>query len=338
MRKAMRKAPENSVKGIAHRGVWKQCLQILFLLFGLCLGAGMPKIYAKAAQAPVSHGNLIYEGRQGIASLYASDIHLLEEKISTIPEQCFDPVWYSHTHNWEYCRINERTHTRHCAECGDANDLTSPHRAGSWERDTVFYEGNSYPAKRYTCACGYQWRTEMNHTLIYEAVDEVNHRGRCALDGTPYCQGCEPSLEEHYAWYYEMGEDDFHHEKICYDCGYRVEEDCRFDETEDEESRRVCVCGRSAEREEGSETPEAGDTPETPDEPETGEPPEAPDEPETEDAPETPDEPEIGDTPETPDEPETGDESGTGDAPITPVISDPHETEDAIEEDNIRVN
>lgn len=343
MRKTMLVAAWNSVKGMAHRGVWKQCLQSLLLLFGLCLGTGMPKIYAQAAQAPVSHGNLIYEGGRGSASLYAEDIHLLEEKIFTIPERCFDPVCYGHTHNWEYGRIDERTHTRHCAECGEANDLTSPHRAGSWERDTIFYGGNSYPAKRYTCVCGYQWSMEMSHTLIYEAVDEGNHQGRCALDGTPYCRGCEPSVEEHYTWYYEMGEDELHHEKICFDCGCRMEETCSFDEMEGDESRRVCVCGRSVEREEGSETPEADDAPEPSDEPETEEPPEVPDEPGTEDepglpdesgtedAPETPDKPETGDTPETPDKPETGDtpetpdESGTGNTSETP---DPPVTED----------
>lgn len=307
MRKAMRIAARNLAKGIVHRGVWKSCLISLLLLLGLCLGTGMPKIYAKAAQASVSHGNLIYEGKRGSAALYAADIHLLEEKISTIPDQCFDPVCYAHTHNWEYCRINEKTHTRHCADCGDANDLTSPHRADSWEHDTIFYEGKSYPARRFTCACGYQWSVEMSHTLIYEAVDEVNHQGRCALDGTPYCQGCEPSVEEHYAWYYERGEDEAHHEKICVDCGYRIKEVCSFDETDDDESLRVCVCGRSAEREEGPETPEAGDTPEISDKPETGDPPEAPNESGTENAPDTPDESESEDTPGTADESENED-------------------------------
>lgn len=292
-----------------------QCLKTLLLLLGLCLGTGMPKICAKAAQTPVSHGNLIYEGRGASASLYAADIHLLEEKISTIPEQCFDPVWYGHTHNWEYCRINERTHTRHCADCGDANDLTGPHRADSWEHDTIFYKGNSYPAKRYTCACGYQWSMEMRHTLIYEAVDEMNHQVRCALDGSPYCQGCEPSVEEHYAWYYEMDEDELHHEKICIDCGYRIKEACSFDETEGDESLRVCVCGRSAESEEESETPETDDKPETPNEPETGDPPELPDESGTEDTAENPDEPETDDAPENPDEPESDDAPGIPDEP-----------------------
>lgn len=220
------------MRKIVQRRVGKQLLQTLLLLIGLCFGVRMSNVQAQAAGTSVSHGNLIYEGGRESAALYAADIHLLEEKISTIPERCFDPIWYAHTHHWEYCRINERTHARHCADCGDANDLTSPHRADSWEHDTIFYEGNSYPAKRFACACGYQWSMEMSHTLIYEAVDEVNHQGRCALDGTPYCQGCEPSVEEHYAWYYEMGEDEIHHVKICVDCGYRVEEVCSFDETE----------------------------------------------------------------------------------------------------------
>lgn len=292
---------------------------MLFLLFVLCLGAGMPKMYVKAAQTFVSHGNLIYEEGYRNASFYAEDIFLLEEKLSSIPERCFDPTCYAHTHNWEYCRINERTHTRHCADCGDANDLTSDHRADRWESDTIIHEGKSYPAKRFTCACGYQWRMELSHTITYEAVDEWSHRGRCALDGTSYCQGCEPLVEEHYAWYYEMCEEELHHEKICFDCGYQIEEACSFIETEGDEGQLVCICGRSVEREEESETP---------DKPETEDPPEAPDEPESEDPPEASDESESEDAPGTPDESENEEQPGT---------PDESENEETSEEDSIRV-
>lgn len=328
---------------------------VFLLLIALCLGARMPNVLAETGSASVSHGNLIYVGSQGSASLYAADIRMLEEKISTIPERCFDPVCYAHTHNWEYCRINERTHTRHCADCGEANDLTSPHRADSWERNTIIYKGKSYPGKRFTCACGYQWSMEMSHTLIYEAVNEVNHRSRCALDGTPYCSGCEPSFEEHYAWYYEMDEDGFHHERICFDCGFRMEEVCSFGEADEDEDLRICICGRSAEREEESGTPdkpETGEPPETPNEPGSGDPPGTSDEPgseessgaedtsETPDPPGTPDESESEDTPETPDEPGSEETPGAGDTPETPDMpGTPDESgmRDALEENNIRV-
>ena len=244
-----------SVKETVHRRVQ----QILLLLFVLCFGAGIPKTDVKAAQTSVSHGNLIYEGGYRNACFYAEDILLLEEKLSSIPEQCFDPLCYAHTHNWEYCQINERTHTRHCAECGEDNDLTSVHRADGWESDTIIHEGKTYPAKRFTCDCGYQWRMELNHTITYETVDELSHRGRCVLDGTAYCLGYEPFVEEHYAWYYEMGEDELHHVKICFDCGLQMEEVCSFSEANEDENLRFCICGRSAEHEEESEVPDQPD-------------------------------------------------------------------------------
>lgn len=329
-----------SLEEIVHRRVG----QILLLLFVLCLGTGIPKMYVKAAQTSVSHGNLIYGEGYRNASLYAEDIILLEEKLASIPERCFDPLCYAHTHNWEYCQINERTHTRHCEDCGEANDLTSVHRADRWEIDTIFHEGKTYPAKCFTCACGYQWRMERNHTITYEAVDELSHRGRCVLDGTGYCQGYEPFDEEHYAWYYETDEDGIHHAKICFDCAYQMKEACSFGEPEEDEGQRFCICGRCAAQEE---------EPEAPDKPETEDPPEAPDESESEDPPGTADESESEDSPEAPDEPgsedppETSDESENEEPPGAPDesesedpsgISDRPGTGDATEEDNIRVN
>lgn len=298
--------------------MWKPLLQTLLLLTVLCLAAEMPNVQAQTVSTSVSHGNLIYEGKRGSAALYAEDIHLLEEKISTIPERCFDPVCYAHTHNWEYYRINKKAHTRHCADCGDSNDLTSPHRADSWEHDTIFYEGKAYPGKRFTCACGYQWSMELSHTMIFEAVDEVTHQGRCALDGSPYCRGCEPIVEEHYAWYYEMGGDESHHEKICFDCGFRIEEICRFEETED--APEEPDTSDSSGTEDAPDTPEepgTEDAPETPEEPGTEDTPETPEEPETEDAPEESETSDLPETEDTPEEAETPEQSGTGDAPDT---------------------
>lgn len=68
---------------------------VFLLLIGLWFGARMPNVQAQTVSTSASHGNLIYEGNRGNVALYAADIHLLEEKISTIPEQCFDPVCYA---------------------------------------------------------------------------------------------------------------------------------------------------------------------------------------------------------------------------------------------------
>lgn len=70
---------------------------VFLLLIGLCFGAKMTNVQAQTVRTSISHGNLIYEGKRGSAALYAADIHLLEEKISTIPEQCFDPICYAET-------------------------------------------------------------------------------------------------------------------------------------------------------------------------------------------------------------------------------------------------
>lgn len=288
----------------------------VLLLIGLCLGLTIPKMQAEAAH-PVSHGTFIYAEGKDAVSLYASDILLLEERISAVPDCCFDPACYAHIHRWEYCGINERTHTRHCADCGTSNDLTSVHRAEHCENDTISYEGQSYPVRRFTCACGYQWSTELAHTVIYEAVDGTTHRSRCALDGTSYCKGFEPFVEEHYAWYYEMSEDDNHHVKICLDCGFRMEEDCSFGEAEGEDNPGICICGRNAELKAPDE-PETGKETENPDESGTGEEPGSSDEPGTgeesggSDGPGTGEEPGGSDGPGTGEEPGGSDEPGTG--------------------------
>lgn len=89
----MKKTARDTIKKQAIR----QFLQVFLLSGGLVIGAGLPKIQAKAIQTVVSHGNLVYEGKRGNACLYAADILLLEEKISTIPAQCFDPASYVDT-------------------------------------------------------------------------------------------------------------------------------------------------------------------------------------------------------------------------------------------------
>lgn len=325
-------AGERIVKNDAGRkGLW--FLRAGLLMIGLYFGLTVSEIEAEAAQRPVSHGTIIYTEGGENAGFYAADILLLEEKISAVPERCFDPACYAHDHKWEYRGINERTHTRHCADCGDANDLTCAHRANGWESTVIHYEGKTYPGRRYICDCGYQWNTELSHTFKCEAVDEMTHESRCVLGETAYCKGYEAYAEEHYAWYYQTGEDGFHHRKICYDCGFEMEEACSFDETEGEEGLGVCICGRSA----GSEKPE--ETEEKPEEsevPETEEKPDNPKEPETEEEPNVPDGPgtgedaggsETGEGADEPDGPESGKEPDKPDGPETDM-PDGEDTED----------
>lgn len=195
----------------------------------------------------VSRGNLIYrQGEKGV-QIYEADFLLLQNRLSTIPDTVFEPACYTHTHRWEYLRINEETHTRHCETCGNAFDLVGVHKAERQENCTLSYDGAEYPGICYTCVCGYQWKREEAHTPDFEPVDENTHRSRCRLDGTGFCEGYEPVIEEHYAYYYKPCKDGKHHERICMDCGYQAEEECRFADSDsdggnDGGSRR-CWCG-----------------------------------------------------------------------------------------------
>lgn len=245
-----------------------------------------------------SHGNFIYEnsGRNGERlEWYAEDLLLLKEKLSTIPEQCFDPACYTHEHCFVYRDITENTHTKHCEECGAAFDSISAHAAVREERCTISHGGKEYLGRKFICECGWQWMRETGHTLLYEPSDAVNHTVRCALDGSAYCQGYEPVTEEHYAYYYVPDEEGMRHEKVCLDCGYREEEACSFslekpplqgdaedgnaedDQTGQDAVYRWCVCGncRNTKRDDAEITLEEEPAP-----PAVGEPPEMPDTPE----------------------------------------------------------
>lgn len=92
---------KTTAKRISSSRVLKPLLQTLILLIGIYFAAGMVNVQAQTVSSCASHGNLIYEGKRGDAALYAADIRLLEEKISAIPERCFDPVSYACTHIWE---------------------------------------------------------------------------------------------------------------------------------------------------------------------------------------------------------------------------------------------
>lgn len=257
---------------------------LLTLTLGLC--AAVPTVQAQEAQTAEaaalsrtsdaglsSQGNLVYEDGKTGAQIYTADFLLLKNKLDTIPNEVFHPACYTHTHQWEYLNVNERTHTRHCDACGNAFDLVNEHRAVRQESCTFSYGGVEYSGIRYTCVCGYQWEQERAHTLFFETVDGTCHQSRCCLEGTKFCPGGEPIEEEHYAYYYEPCEDGCHHEKVCMDCGYRVEEACCFElpgtdggsedggngENNSSEGKR-CQCGNVEKQDTETDTDTSDDT------------------------------------------------------------------------------
>ncbi len=197
----------------------------------------------------LSRGNLAYRQKETGAQVYAADFLLLRDRLSTIPDTVFEPACYTHTHQWEYLDINGENHTRHCEICGSAYDLVGAHKPKEMGNCTLSYDGAQYAGISYICDCGYGWEREEAHTLVFDSVDENTHRSRCRLDGSDFCTGYEPVIEEHYAYHYKPCEDGIHHERICMDCGYQDQEECRFsvpdtdgDGGNDGESKR-CWCG-----------------------------------------------------------------------------------------------
>lgn len=279
----------------------------VILMTGICTTLGTAQAKEEAF---ASRGSLVFEDNRGRLEWNTEDLLLLKEKLSSIPNQCFDPACYTHDHNWVYQDINESTHTRHCDGCGSAFDSISGHMAVREECCVISHDGREYPGQKFICTCGWQWMRETAHTLLCEPVDAVNHTIRCALDGSAYCRGYESVMEEHYAYYYVPDEDGMRHGKVCLDCGYREEELCSFtleeapvqEKTEGENSKedqavqgevyRWCVCGNCMKQEAAQEDPA---------QPDVGEPPVAPDT--TEDL--TGEETALPETPEAPVDKET---------------------------------
>lgn len=170
-----------------------------------------------------SRGNLVYREGGEEAAIYAADLTILEGKLSTVSGTVYDPAEYTHMHQWEYRDMDGSTHTRHCVLCG--LELIDAHKAENENDCRISYGGAEFSGRRFQCACGYQWEMETAHTLTFDMVDETCHRGRCLLDGTAYCPGCEFAEEEHYAFYHTMDPSGTHYTKTCIDCGYQTEEE-----------------------------------------------------------------------------------------------------------------
>lgn len=241
---------------------------IAAVLLALAFGLGMAALTVRAEEQGKenaeqsaawsglsSRGSLVYQEGEKEAAVYAADFLLLHEKLVTIPEEGFDPARYTHTHQWEYRNVNEKSHTKHCGICGDAFDLENAHSVSYEEDYTICHEGVEYPGRRYRCVCGWQWEREACHVIVFEAVDEINHRSRCLLENTAFCRGYEPVTEEHYAYQYNPCEDGTHHRKSCIDCGFEGEtEECSYtleakpgDGDDRDTAILYCMCGNSRE-------------------------------------------------------------------------------------------
>lgn len=227
-----------------------------------------------------SIGNIVYQGRAGSVELYAEDIALLEEKLASVPDEIFNPILYSHMHSWEYTDITAKRHTKHCAGCGSSHDIIEQHQVAKTSNCMIPYDDEEYIGRAKVCDCGYEWKEEMYHNLVYDPKDDETHMVSCALSGTEYCNGMSPMEEEHSMVLYAT--DESHHLASCSKCGFTgKEEECVFDEeitvdrddeTLDPEVRKYCKCGNYiTESSSGGEEPDPEEpNPEEPD-PDEGE-------------------------------------------------------------------
>ena len=195
-----------------------------------------------------SCGSIIYRDSSGSIELYAEDIAFLQEKLASVPDEIFDPILYSHMHEWEYINVSQTTHTRHCAGCGSSYDIVSVHDADASKICMITYDGKEYPGYEKICRCGYIWKEEMYHNLIYSPTDATYHTLSCVLNGTEYCSGLAARESEHIEIAYP--DDESHHYLICEYCGFAGEmQTCVFDYDSIEDSedpalvRKYCECG-----------------------------------------------------------------------------------------------
>lgn len=192
-----------------------------------------------------SSGNIIYKSGAGSVELYAEDIALLQERLASIPEGIFDPVVYSHAHEWVYTNIGKSTHTKHCDGCGPSYDVVNQHEAVT-TMCKITRSGVEYLGYTKKCPCGYTWIEEAYHNLIHIPKDTMLHTLTCALEGTSYCSGFGVIDEEHMNTLHP--DDDTHHHSVCTYCDFAGEiKECVFmDEVNDDgevTGRKYCECG-----------------------------------------------------------------------------------------------
>ena len=189
---------------------------------------------------------------------------MLQEKLASVSGDIFDPKVYSRARERKYI---EPTLSEHV------------HRAASVSYCMITFEGEKYTGYEKKCKCGYGWKEEMYHHLIYQPVDDNYHRIACVLSGTSYCGGLASREEEHYTILCSL--DESHHQSICADCGFTGQiQECVFaDETMKDgekqlgEMKKYCQCGNVITEPEAQdqEEEEIGGTDDREPQPEVGE-------------------------------------------------------------------
>lgn len=204
-------------------------------------------VYADMVEMPDinirSYGNIVYKDENGSVEIYAEDIALLQEQLSSIPEDIYESALYSRTHDWEYIDVNEITHMRQCNVCG--TKITNAHKAINQEECSFRYNNKAYDGYNFTCKCGYTWQGERDHNYVYISSGAEKHTVACVLDGTKYCEGLARYEEEHVLNAAPIT--DKTHKVSCSSCLYKKDEICDFSEYfQDEiteEERLICECG-----------------------------------------------------------------------------------------------
>lgn len=227
------------------------------ILFAMIILIGIP-FAVKASESDQtsirSYGNIFYEDATGSVKIYAEDIAFLQEKLSSIPDEIFDPLLYSHDHVWEYRDITDQGHTKHCDVCGSKYDVINMHTMDEQTECILTFKGEEYLGYEKVCECGFKWVEEAYHNLIYTQKDDMYHTSSCVLEGTSYCSGMEQGNSLHLINLYPT--DSTHHRERCDECGYEGNtSECIFeiaredvegeepDPDEAEEDRKYCACG-----------------------------------------------------------------------------------------------
>lgn len=190
-----------------------------------------------------SYGNIMYEDENGSVKIYAEDIEFLKEKLSSLPEDIFNPEFYSRIHEWKYIDVNEKTHTQQCGVCNTI--ITNAHKAIEQEKCNFTYDNKTYDGYSYLCKCGYYWQGEQAHNYAYTSLDAEAHMTSCVLNGTKYCKGMAEYEEDHVLSI--VSTTDCTHKVTCNLCLYERDENCNFtidflDEITGEECL-LCDCG-----------------------------------------------------------------------------------------------
>ncbi len=86
------------------------------ILCAMVIMIGIP-LAVKASEASdesiKSYGSFFYEGADGSVRFYSEDLALLQEKLSSVPDEIFDPALYS---PWESVEVTEQSHNTYTPE------------------------------------------------------------------------------------------------------------------------------------------------------------------------------------------------------------------------------